>query len=1004
MSIAVDDFETFFGALYRDRAGKPLSPFPWQSRLARQVFERGWPGCIDLPTASGKTACIDVAVFVLACQASRPAGQRTVGRRVFFTVNRRVIVDEAFERARRLAQQLLDAKVGVLKVVADALRALNENRKDPRTPPLDVAQLRGGVYRDTVWARSLTQPVVVCTTADQLGSRLLFRGYGVSDSMKPVHAALCACDSLVLLDEAHVTRAFSQTMQLLPRYQSLHATAKPLTFVQMTATPAGEVQSSFTLNDEDRRNETLARRQTASKPAALVKLDKKRSIVNEIATRAIESVSDSRKAVGIIVNRVQTARDIEAAIRAGLADKKIDADVHLAIGRMRPLDRDDLQETLRAIVGPDRPEQLERPVFVVATQCLEVGADYDFDVLFVECASLDALRQRFGRLNRRGRRRADGAPLDVVAAIVTSDDAIKGDDPIYGDALKSTWDWLWSKKDAAGQVDFGITAFEALWREVKAQANTYLDRGCPKPLLAPAPDAAILLPAHLDALSQTAPQPVPSPDVSCFIHGPQRDNAEVNVCWRADLDGDPARWPEIIRLLPPTSPECMTVPLREVRGWMTGDGKFDRDADLPVAEMETDRQSSNGQARSVERRCAVVWRGTRDATTTDDPRELRPGDTIVMPAACRSWLSFGHVPDARDADYRRLLGETEEQHAGRCVEIDRAVDIAERATSQARRRVVLRIHRAFPCHEVFRGLPDRDARALLVDQGVIPAAWARSPVARVQSHDYPDGSDADTDSKQDRVIVLARALESERLRLPPIDEDDDDDDVLSQLDRFVSLADHTRHVVERLDRSMAVLDLGAADPTIRAAAQYHDFGKADARFQAMLAGVTPAEAMERPTPLGKGDGQRRTLAEKDLIRQRAMLPKGFRHEMLSVQIVEHQSDRMVGDHLADRQMLLHLVAAHHGHARPFAPVVVDDPRDSEPDGDENLSLEFGAVSISPAQRKLWPAAHRLDSGIAERFWALTRRHGWWGLAYLESILRLADQQASEAEQNQPESK
>ena len=103
--LALDEFEAFYFALY----GK--KPFDWQKRLAMQVCLGGWPSYIKLPTASGKTAAIDIAIFSLAYQAAesnRPVGRMTTPRRIFFVVDRRIIVNEAYRRANAAANMLRD--------------------------------------------------------------------------------------------------------------------------------------------------------------------------------------------------------------------------------------------------------------------------------------------------------------------------------------------------------------------------------------------------------------------------------------------------------------------------------------------------------------------------------------------------------------------------------------------------------------------------------------------------------------------------------------------------------------------------------------------------------------------------------------------------------------------------------------------------------------------------------------------------------------------------------
>ena len=206
--------------------------------------------------------------------------------------------------------------------------------------------------------------------------------------MKPIHAGLVGNDALILLDEAHCAKPFDQTMEAVKNYRDWRGAEKPpFRFVSMTATPtSGDCRRNAT-----KRTTAIIRSSgNESTPASLRELaiaekakGKKWSaeLVKVLAKHALE-LSAEYDCVGIIVNRVKTARELAAALG--------EYDPVLLTGRMRPLDRDKVFETkLKPLLSNAEGTP---PKFVIGTQCLECGADFDFHALVTECASLDALR------------------------------------------------------------------------------------------------------------------------------------------------------------------------------------------------------------------------------------------------------------------------------------------------------------------------------------------------------------------------------------------------------------------------------------------------------------------------------------------------------------------------------------------------------------------------------------------------------------------------------------
>ena len=441
----VCEFTSFYRAVH-DR-----EPFPWQRRLAALVERSGWPAEIGVPTGLGKTSCIDVAVWALARQASRPPAERTAPTRTWYVVNRRLLVDSGFDQAVQLAELLDDPErvrarggntegVAAVRSVADALSTI---RGGAGASPLHVTRLRGGAE---LGARppDPSQPALIFATVPMFASRWLFRGFGTSASMRPVDAALAGIDTLVLLDEAHLARPLRDLASPLaecdigdPSGLVPAERARPR-FVSLTAT--GDADDTFTLDEEDAAHPVVRRRVHAAKPVHLRSATDK--TMAAALVRQVQEFLAGRDPASVVVfvNTPRRAREVFAQITSrnrarGFGDA---ADAELLTGLMRDREADAVRQRLLdpdcgAPAGRDQTIRA-RHLVVVATQTLEVGADLDFDVLVTEACGARALVQRMGRLNRLG----DSA--DPAGAIVYPADAQQFGP--YGDEPRQVWQRL----------------------------------------------------------------------------------------------------------------------------------------------------------------------------------------------------------------------------------------------------------------------------------------------------------------------------------------------------------------------------------------------------------------------------------------------------------------------------------------------------------------------------------------------------------------------------------
>lgn len=1026
------DFTQFYQKVHQ------RTPFPWQQGLAERVLAGGdWPDLVDVPTSLGKTSVLDIAVFAAAATARQSGADRVGRRRTLFVVDRRIVVDEATDHAEAISAALqAAADSGDDGVVGAVARAIRSYAPDAGGEILAVTRMRGGVTWDSAWLDRPDRPGIVIGTVDQVGSRLLFRGYGVSDRRKPIDAALVGTDALLLVDEAHLAEALTTTVRAAQARDRLGLPMPGLRAVQLTATPNAGTVSTYEFDvAEHLASAEAGRRLTARKDLFLLET-KPKDVTKVLADAAAHVASTGTNSeawppvVLAVCNTVDRARAVHTLLlnRATGRDGKPVMDVDLLIGRSRPADRGRLQDDILERFKTGRVRGA-RPAVLVATQTVEVGINLDVDALITESASWDALVQRFGRLNRLGvgqdRRSGRGCP-----AVVVHDG--QADGPVYGRSRDVTWTYLASRCatittvsdiDRPGAPSLPVSPLhcrDLLGHDAQLLAEATGAR----------PPVPVLQTPTLDAWASTAPIPTDDPPIEAFLHGVGAGVPSVQVAWRdglatasddllddpfadeevenpvRDVDVHTATANALLTAMPVRAAEQAEIPFLAVRRWAMGE------TPAPVSDVDSGPAEPDPRPRAQPEPFQVLrWRsgGTGGPASGSwvwsRAGEVRPGDQIVVPTRRGGLDQYGWHPAStrhvRDVTEQVAFDAARTARPGQqrfVLRIDAGLpdrlDLTGAARSELAAAVATLYDREEPDSSITEkrealvdalaaALPDVEGRRLSVgvDGGTLRGWVSGTPGPRLVEIADPEGPTVVGGAADPPallyLLVGGRLTDSAADR--PVVEGDDEDPVASSMSTGrVSLAQHHTRVRDRAAEIAGALGLGAdLTATVAAASFWHDLGKVEERFQTMLHRGDPYEAMVAAEPLAKSG-----LAPEDRTawrqaRVRSRLPAGARHEAWSAALVASYLAQRGEPYPGDTELLLHLIAAHHGHARPLLPPVID----TEP---TSVTATIDGITVKI------PSEDTVDLREPARFAELNARYGRWGLALLETVVRCAD--------------
>lgn len=252
----------------------------------------------------------------------------------------------------------------------------------------------------------------------------------------------------------------------------------------------------------------------------------------------------------------------------------------------------------------------------------------------------------------------------------------------------------------------------------------------------------------------------------------------------------------------------------------------------------------------------------------------------------------------------------------------------------------------------------------------------------------------------DATIGFDASIKELRAPLLPVSTDRDvecdyTDDWRSRQNRPVLLADHLAHVAEHAARLCAAIDESSHRDVVVRAGRWHDLGKLHAVFQrSMYRCRLPADPAQ-------------PLAKSDCAGPMRHYRRFFRHEVASMLgwLAQHDGE-------PDADLVAYLILAHHGKVRMSLRAMPNEQAGADVkrfargvhEGDSLPALEFDGEHSAATTLKL--ALMEIGLGEqgpswSERALRLLDQFGPFRLAWLETLVVLADWRASAAEQLEP---